>query len=75
MTRILKRKRLLSLVLALSLLITLMPPLSIPGYSEELTDNAELGTSDSGLNNYGAAIGAVAQWNYVTSVLLASNHF
>ena len=48
MTRILKRKRLLSLVLALSLLITLMPPLSIPGYSEELTDNAELGTSDSG---------------------------
>lgn len=75
MTRILKRKRLLSLVLALSLLITLMPPLSIPGYSEELTDNAELATSDSGLNNYGAAIGAVAQWNYVTSVLLASNHF
>ena len=75
MTRILKRKRLLSLVLALSLLITLMPPLSIPGYSEELTDNAELGTSDSGLNNYGAAIGAVAQWNNVTSVLLASNHF
>lgn len=75
MTRILKRKRLLSLVLALSLLITLMPPLSIPGYSEELTDNAELATSYSGLNNYGAAIGAVAQWNYVTSVLLASNHF
>ena len=75
MTKILKRKRLLSLVLALSLLITLMPPLSIPGYSEELTDNAELATSDSGLNNYGAAIGAVAQWNYVTSVLLASNHF
>lgn len=75
MTKILKRKRLLSLVLALSLLITLMPPLSIPGYSEELTDNAELATSDSGLNNYGAAIGAVAQWNYVTSVLLASNHY
>ena len=75
MTRILKRKRLLSLVLALSLLITLMPPLSIPGYSEELTDNAELATSDSGFRNYGAAIGAVAQWNNVTSVLLASNHF
>lgn len=75
MTNNWKGKRLLSLLVALSLLITLMPPLSIPGYSEEFVDDAEQATSDSGFRNYGAAIGAVAQWNNVTSVLLASNHF
>ncbi len=72
MTKFLKRKRVLSLLLALALLIGLMPPLRVPIYSEGLAENAE---SDSGLINYGAAIGAVAQWNYVTSVLLASNHY
>lgn len=75
MTNNWKGKRLLSLLVTLSLLITLMPPLSIPGYSEEFVDDAEQATSDSGFRNYGAAIGAVAQWNNVTSVLLASNHF
>jgi hypothetical protein len=54
------------------LVLSVIPPLSIPGRSEGLVGNAE---SDSGLSNYGAAIGAVAQWNYVTSVLLASNHY
>lgn len=74
MTNNWKGKRLLSLLVTLSLLITLMPPLSIPGYSEEFVDDAEQATSDSGFRDYGAAIGAVAQWNNVVSVLLASNH-
>ena len=70
-----KGKRILSLVLALSLMTALMQPLSIPGRSEGLMGNAEQISSDAGLSNYGANIGAVAQWNYVSSVLLASNHY
>lgn len=70
-----KGKRILSLVLALSLMTALMQPLSIPGRSEGLVGNAEQISSDAGLSNYGANIGAVAQWNYVSSVLLASNHY
>ena len=70
-----KGKRILSLVLALSLMTALMQPLSIPGRSEGLVGNAEQLSSDAGLSNYGANIGAVAQWNNVTSVLLASNHY
>lgn len=70
-----KGKRILSLVLALSLMTALMQPLSIPGRSEGLVGNTEQLSSDAGLSNYGANIGAVAQWNYVSSVLLASNHY
>lgn len=61
------KKRILSLVLCISMLL--------PLYTHAMSVYA-VGTDNSsgGTPNYGAAIGAIAEWD-VQSTLLASNHF
>ncbi len=58
------KKRILSLVLCISMILPMITQ-PLPVYSVEAGD---------AVTNYGAAIGAVAEWD-VTSVLLASNHY
>lgn len=67
MTRMWKGRRILSLVLALAMIVTMLPSMALPIYSEDVTDQTEtsVDTTEASADtpNYGALVGATAQFN------------